>query len=243
MTSNEARLILCACRPGGQDDHEPQVAAALELLRQDPELARSHEHERAVDQVICGKLEQVLVPARLKAEILVITANDVVDFRVGWRAWGMAAVAALVVILGVLWQMNRPTQIPADALAATAVETLNQQFSLSRNSADVRELQNWLAARKSPVPMQLPASFATLHGLGCKELTVAGNKVSLICFQHGGKEVHLFVMKADALSPEARNRDPRFSQRGAWALAQWSDERFSYVLASALPVEELRRLL
>src|SRR5437868_1437687 len=70
MTRREAQEILLSCRPGREPANDPQVAAALELARTDPELHHWYEQHRAWDTAIRQKMRAIPVPGDLKYEIL-----------------------------------------------------------------------------------------------------------------------------------------------------------------------------
>ena len=57
MNNEEAKLILQAYRPGGQDANDPRFREALEQARRDPELARWFANEQALDSRISTKVQ------------------------------------------------------------------------------------------------------------------------------------------------------------------------------------------
>ena len=71
MISSEAREILLLYRPGTAEAADPQMAEALELARQDPELGRWFEQHRAFQKAMRAKFQQIEVPAHLKASLLI----------------------------------------------------------------------------------------------------------------------------------------------------------------------------
>jgi hypothetical protein len=71
MNNEEAKLILQAYRPGGQDANDPRFREALEQAQRDPELARWFTNEQALDSRISGRLKaSITPPAHLKASLI-----------------------------------------------------------------------------------------------------------------------------------------------------------------------------
>ena len=68
--NEDPRMILSARRPGGDDDAEPEVAAALEAAKSDAALAEWSEKQTAVDTTISRSLRAVQPPAGLRDRIL-----------------------------------------------------------------------------------------------------------------------------------------------------------------------------
>ena len=66
MTNEEAKQILSACRPGGQDAGDPSISGALQHARNDPTLAAWFEREQAHSAVIAAKLREVAPPPGLR---------------------------------------------------------------------------------------------------------------------------------------------------------------------------------
>src|ERR1700761_3236826 len=114
MTRDEAKLILQSYRPGGQDAGDPQFAEALALAKTDPELAAWFAGQQRFDANVSVGLQQVRVPARLKAEILALGKSDALPEPVSasawWRhlfswsspvAWAMATVVIILLSLAI----------------------------------------------------------------------------------------------------------------------------------------------
>jgi thiol-disulfide isomerase/thioredoxin len=71
MNIEEAKLILSAYRPDGQDAGDPQFQEALELMKHDPELDRWFAEAQAWDTRVADKLRQAAsTPPELKSELL-----------------------------------------------------------------------------------------------------------------------------------------------------------------------------
>src|ERR1700722_3690134 len=105
MDSRQAKEILALYRPGSIDATDPQMAAALELVQRDPDLAAWFEQHCAVYTAIRGKLKEIPVPPSLKQSILsrqVDHRRIIQLFRPSWLA---TAAAALVILTAIFWFM------------------------------------------------------------------------------------------------------------------------------------------
>ena len=69
MSSAEAREVLLLYRPGTAEAADPQMAEALELARQDPELGRWFEQHCAFQKAMRAKFRQIEVPVHLKTSL------------------------------------------------------------------------------------------------------------------------------------------------------------------------------
>jgi hypothetical protein len=245
MTNQEAKFILSAYRPSGEDAADPSVAEALEQARRDPELAQWFASERAFDVAMSDALCSTPLPAGLRENIL--AGGKISRTRV-WRPRpAILALAAAVVVAAMIagvW-MNRASGLDTwqrDALAVIpAMLTGEAKFDYESN--DGRALQQWLQAQHAPAPAALPAMLQALPALGCKRISSAGRPVSIICFQlHTGELVHLIV--TDGSDPaHGPPQQPRFRKYEDWITATWSENGRAGMLATKASKRELRELL
>ena len=75
MNLNEAKTVLLLYRPGTADAEDPQVAEALALAKQSPELARWLAEHTARQASLRGQFRRIPVPAGLKEQILAETVG------------------------------------------------------------------------------------------------------------------------------------------------------------------------
>ena len=235
MNNEEAKLILQAHRPGGQDANDPRFREALEQAQRDPELARWFANEQALDSRISTKVQAAIKPpAHLKSQLL--AQRKIVRPVAWWKmpAWQLAAAAclALLVTLGVLWL--KPTRSTGfvqyrNEMADFAGHKLDRLDLMSR---DVPEVRRWLAQKESHGDLVLPAGLDGRPSLGCRLLDWKGHKVSLVCFELENKQVaHLLVVDSAAFK-DAPTESPVFNQVGGVATASWSRGGKTYVVAS-----------
>jgi hypothetical protein len=235
MNNEEAKLILQAYRPGGQDANDPRFREALEQAQRDPELARWFANEQALDSRISTKVKaSITPPAHLKSQLL--AQRKIVRPVAWWRmpAWQFAAAACLSVLvtLSVLWFKSSDQTQFAAYRSEMADFTGNKLDRLDLMSRDVAEVRRWLAQKESHADLVLPAGLDGRPSLGCRLLDWNGHKVSLICFEMENKQVaHLLVVDSTAFK-DVPTESPVFNQVGNMATASWSRGGKTYVIAS-----------
>ncbi len=69
MNVRQARQILRAYRPSGEDDHERAVRAALKFSAQNPALEAEFQQQLAFDRALSAQLEAIFPPSSLTAEL------------------------------------------------------------------------------------------------------------------------------------------------------------------------------
>jgi len=248
MNNDEAKFRLRAYRPGGADAGDPALREALEQAKHDPALAAWFEREQAHGRAVAQKLGEVQPPAGLREAILAgARASKPKEraVRPRWRSpWWMMAAAALVVLGTMVTWWRAP--VAGATLDEFAVNFVARGFVLQKHSADVGELRAWLAERKGPLPEALPAKFAELRALGCRTLDFRGREVSLVCFERGGKEYHVFVGRRSDFGDEAgtgATAGPRAYPKSGLVAASWTDARHRYVLVSDADLAAVRGVL
>lgn len=249
MNNEEAKFILSAYRPGGQDADDDFFQSALERTAADPALRDWFSDQQIFDQKIASALRQVQVPPALKDQILAGGNLPQPASRPWYQSWsaGLAAAAAILLLFG-LGFLNRPEPVPLTrtSLIEHTAQTLEEGVSLGLRANDLTEINAWLADRGTPGPSLLPGRLADLQALGCQVLKLAGHPVSLICLQHNGEVIHLLVMDHRILAEPAGAEEagvPLVTQGDQWSMAQWSDEHHTYLLAGRMPRERLERFL
>jgi hypothetical protein len=243
MDKQEAKLVLQARRPNDLDTTQPAFAEALALVESDPELKAWWEAQQAFDRRVAAKLEEVPLPADLRATILAgrkieqLTPQPHLSF---WLA--AAAVVAILCVAGTAWENARHVSSASYDEAALAF-VRNDAPALGMASPDHDKIVAWLKERNAPTG-GLPARMSTLPSVGCQKFIVRGHTVSLICFvMAGGKLVHLFIVDEQALADPPENNAPEFKQVQGWSTASWSDGRMSYLLATQAGPDALKQLL
>jgi len=246
MDNREAKFILNAYRPGGQDGIDPRFAEALEQARRDPILERWFLDSLAFDAAITEKLRANEVPPDLRENILagVKVSRPLSSPFIKWAT--AAALISMAILGSLIWHETRSTH-----LAGWQNQALDVVSSLVRNqsSFDVQshkpdELVAWLRANHAVAAQTLPQALEKLESLGCKTFSWNGTPLSVICFlRPNGGLIHLVTMNAPAASHCALNRKPELVQQGHWATATWREGDMLYMLALEGPSDQLRSYL
>jgi hypothetical protein len=255
MDNEQAKLILQAYRPGGEDADDPFFSEALEQARVDPELAKWFAEQRAFDEAMRKALQTRIPPVGLRDSILLAKKISTLPHRQPrrpvWRRPGVVALAASIAILLVVAALTRPVarhfvgQPMTVAAFTRQVLDLKDRVSLGKMSRNPAELRAWLAERGAPSDFELPRGLRDAQGLGCQSYTIGGAKVSFICFTLGQDQIaHLSVVDKHALKDAAPNASPVIRTEGGIAVATWTSGGKSYVLTGFNVNEEtLRRLI
>jgi hypothetical protein len=256
MDNEQAKLILQAYRPGGEDAGDPFFAEALEQARRDPELGRCLAEQRAFDDAMRAALLADSPPPGLRDAIRL--ARRVAVFpqkarRPVWQRPGLLALAAAFVAILAVIALLTP-RAAREATGSMTVASFTKQvldlkesggITLGKMSSDPTEIRAWLAERGAPSNFELPPGLRNVPGLGCQSYTLGGTKVSLVCFMLGKDEVvHVFVVDEAALEDAAPDSWPILHAENGQAWATWTSGGKSYVLTGMNVTEEtLRRLI
>lgn len=218
MNNEEAKFILRAYRPGGQDAADPQFAEALDQARRDPELSRWLAEQAALDTAIGGKLQAIPVPADLKASILAGRKVVPIKPEPWWRrsihpAAATAAVAVTFATIGFL-ALREPPEPKADFarftkditdylgkgygvlprhahLATTEAGYFgSQSYRMNYRSPSLDDIRRWLAANGGHSEFISPGGLKQPLNLGCAVMDWWGRRITLVSFQIGRNLPH-----------------------------------------------------
>jgi len=251
MDNREAKFILNAYRPGGQDANDRRFAEALEQVRRDPILQHWFDESVGFDAAITKKLATTPVPTDLRESILtgvkVTRPESIRGWNNRWRKWAIAALVVLSVTLGVLiWNNARPAPVAGWQLQALDVVSalVRNESSFDAQSHDPSKLVAWLRVNHAPAAQTLPQNLHKLQSLGCKTFSWAGKPVSVICFRRpDGGLIHLVTTNASRSLDPTLQREAKFVQQGEWATATWREGDKIYMLALEGSPEQLRPYL
>ena len=244
--NEDPRLILSARRPGGEDDGEPEMAAALADARNNRALAEWAANEAGVDRKFADSLRMVQPPAGLRDRILTgarVSRRSGGSER-GWferRAFGvlryseLVAIAAIFVMLGVALVYNYFIQTPDERpwqlfAAAKAAEIEAGTVLIDHEDSQYASTAGWLGERAAPAMATLPAGLKTTPLFGCSTMKWNGKPMSITCFSLGaGKEAHLVCIDAQNI-PDSLTAVPVWTEVGGYTTAQWTDDGKAYML-------------
>ena len=248
MDNREAKFVLNAYRPGGQDANDPRFAEALEQVRRDPVLERWFVDSIAFDTAMTEKLRAIEVPPDLRESIL---AGVKVSRPLRWSRpfieWAIAAALISMAILGsLIWHNTRPAHLAGwQDQALEVISTLvRNETSFDAQSGNAGELLAWLRANHAPAAQELPDNLGKLPSLGCKRFSWNGIPVSVICFMRpDGGLIHLVTTNAVPPSSRSLKTAPEFVRQGGWAIATWHEGDTTYMLALEGSRDQLRTYL
>jgi hypothetical protein len=234
MTEQEARLILQVSQSGEMDRDDPQIAEALRMAEENPELARWWEEEQAFDRAIAGHLEGISPPLGLKTRILAQGSRSAPAIS-SWSRWiigfaGAAALLFLLVQIADMWRNRSSTAELVPQFASEMVSFIKVKPSLEMTSGNLGTIETWLQAQRA-APEQVPSRLATLEPVGCRILSFRGQKVTLICFRRAdGRLAHYFVVDRAAFPNLQSGTPPLFRREGDWMTATWLEGNHVYML-------------
>lgn len=235
MDSGEIRSLLSLYRAGDDELKDPRFDEARERLETDPALARWWAEEQELDRVIASKLQNTHVPVGLKARILE-RRESVIPFRATTWTRKLTLLAAVIVILAVLFSSWRGVFQPAGALADyrdEMVSFVKVNPTLELETSNLAQVSAYLGERGAPSNVRVPTKLQQMEPVGCRVLRFRGHDVSLICFKRGdGKLVHLFVMDRAAFSRLRSDGAASFQEQGDWTTAMWTEGNQAYLLAT-----------
>jgi hypothetical protein len=252
MDNREAKFILNAYRPGGEDANDPRFAEALGQVRRDPILQHWFDESVGFDAAMTNKLATTPVPSDLRESILTgvkVTRPESIRGRKNrWRKWAIAAAVVLSATLGVLiWHNTRPAPVAGwqlqalDAILSSIARNESHFDVISRNPAD---LVKWLRENSAPTGKKLPDDLDKLPSIGCKTFFWHGKPVSLICFTlPEGRAIHLVMTNVSTESDRAIKHAAKVIQQDHWATATWREGDMIYMLALDGSRDELRTYL
>lgn len=243
MTNQEAKRILSAYRPDGEDA-APFFADALKQAERDPELARWFDEQRRFDHSVAAALEGIPVPPEAKREVLVAGRMEA---RVrSFPRWIGGLAAALILTGGLVfaWLAFGPEEPGAtiaagDGPARFFVEMTAQAMPFDYRADSVSDLSVWLQGRGAPFPNGLPETMANAEAAGCQVFERADGKIiSLLCLVRDGEFVHLFVTEETDPAFAGFPRNTWIEEAG-WHAYSWHGEGRGYVALSRAPRDEL----
>lgn len=251
MNNTEAKFILNAYRPGGRDASDAMFGAALAQAKADPALGAWFARSQAHDAAVAAGLRAIAAPAGLREAILAgarvsgensapAPARRAIWARPAWLA-AAAAVAVLVTAGITFWVANSDAK--ASELASFALDDMVHGRHGGHGPGSA-QLQRWAASADTHfASATMPLDFATLEQTGCRTLAFEGHQALEVCFQRGGPEFHLYIIRHEDMPGRPARAAPAMIAQASGAAAVWSDARFHYALVSDAGEQAIKRLL
>lgn len=236
MNRARAREILAGYRPGHDLAQDPQVAAALALLEQDPELARWFAHEQALDTALRHRLQEIPIPSGLEARILANRPTRRARPIRWWNATLLPAAATLLLVIGVsaAWFASRGSATWVD-YQTRMVGAVTAPYTLDIETRSHDQVRQRMAAAGFPSRYRVPPGLVDYPLEGGLKLRWRDRKVSVACF--GSDEEHkpdvwLIVSRRTSLSGAPVTSTPEFGTIGRIRIARWADPDHFYLVAT-----------
>lgn len=248
MDNREAKFILSAYRPGGQDANDPAFSEALKQVRRDPVLERWFQESVAFDAAVTEKFSTIQGPSGLRENILAgAKVSHASTFVAQSKLWAIAATISLAAIIALVStrQFSRPRLAGWQTEALGLISSLvTKQSTFDAQSRSSSELIKWLQDNRAPAAPRLPRSLEPLVSLGCKTLFWKNKPISVICFQRvDGGLIHLVTADATLESNSVIPIEPAIVQQGKWATASWREGNKLCMLVLEGTGEQLRKYL
>ncbi len=186
MNRNEAKTILLLYRPGTTDAGDPEIAGALALAKQDPELTRWLAEHCARQEAVRAGFRKITSPAGLKEQI--ISEQAAHEKMLFWRRRTVLAAAAGVmamVALASFWFQPRRNDDTFTIYRSRMVGVALRGYVMDLVTNSPAQIQAYLARNQAPVDYVLPAPLAKTAVTGCAIESWQEAKVSMVCFRTG----------------------------------------------------------
>jgi hypothetical protein len=244
MTNEEAKFILSAYRPNGQDANDATFSAALEQARSDPGLGKWFELEQKFDRAMTTKLGSVLPPEGLRAAILAGSrVSGGRQVRTWWHQPKWLALAASVLVLLSVGALLWPNPVDAQELAKFALNDTAHEGH-GGHGDDSEALQEQLSNPALPLGQGVKVDFASLKATGCRTIKLDGRDLLEVCFKRDGKWFHCYIgRRADFPKACTLGAPPKFLSGEKLCCASWSDVEHVYVVVGSAGLEAVKHLL
>jgi uncharacterized membrane protein YbaN (DUF454 family) len=251
MNRDEAKTILLLYRPGTADAGDPEIAAALALAKQDPELTRWLVEHCARQEAVRAGFRKITAPAGLKEQI--ISEQAAHEKRLFWRQKTVLAAAVVVMALVALasfWFQPRRNDDTFAIYRSRMVGVALRGYLMDLATNNPAQIQEYLARNQSPADYVLPAPLAKTAVTGCAIESWQGAKVSMICF-HTGKplppgqqsDLWLFVIDRTTVKDAPPAGSLQFVRVNKLMTMTWTQGDKLYVLGVAGDEQTLRQYL
>ena len=258
MNRDEAKIILLLYRPDTADANDPQIAGALALAKNDPELSHWLAEHCAWQNAVREKFRQIAAPAGLKEQIISEQAAFSKKNSPRQKIVLAAAVTAIVASLAVLALFYLPrggNENPGDFNTLANYQgqmayIATSGYPMNFPTNDLSQIRAYLAQNDAPADYVLPAPLEKTAVTGCAIENWQDKKVSMICFRTGKPlpsrqqgDLWLFVVGRSSVKGTPDAISPQFAKVNQLITATWTQGGKFYLLATEGDESALRKFL
>jgi hypothetical protein len=251
VNRDEAKTILLLYRPGTADAADPQIATALALAKQDPELTRWLVEHCARQEAVRAGFRKIIAPAGFKEQI--ISEQAAQEKMTSWRRNAVFAAAAAVVALAVLtplWFQHRGNEETFAIYRSRMVGVALRGYTMDLATNNPATIRAYLAQNHAPADYVLPAPLEKTAVTGCAVEGWQSAKVSMICFRTGKplppgqqSDLWLFVIDRSTVKKAPTTDSRQFVQVNKLMTVTWTQGDKLYVLGMEGDEQTLRQYL
>ncbi len=256
MNRDEIKHILLVYRPGTADAEDPEIAEALALVKNDPELSQWLEEHCARQNALRAKFRQIAVPAGLKEQIISEQAARARAASRREKVMGVAAGAVLVaalLVIGIFYfprNGERPMANNLTNYQTIMMSIASSGYYMNLLTNDPAQVQQFLAKNHAPSDYAFPAGLQKAILVGCAVQDWKNAKASMICFKTGRpsspnqtSDLWLFVVDSTAVKGDADVNTPQFTKVNGLITATWTQNGKLYLLGTQGDEQTIRQYL
>jgi hypothetical protein len=247
MNPIQAKQILTIYRPGAADADDPEMAEALSLVRNDPELSRWFDEHCARQNVLREKLRQFTPPAGLREQIVSEHAARTKAASRREKLMVVGSVMAILLSLALLasFYLPRNRTVTVAPLPNTLANYQDQMIGVALSGYDMTAMTNldqvhtWLAQNHALSDYVLPAGLKKAAVTGCTVQSWKDAKASMICFRQGKTlppglpgDLWLLVIDQTAVKDAPAAASPTVATIDGVITATWTQDGKLYFLAA-----------
>jgi len=251
MNRDEARTILLLYRPGTADAGDPEVAEALTLAKNDPELTSWLVDHCARQEALRAGFRRITAPAGLSGQIISEqAASEKVAVRRQKSVLVMALVVATLVVLTPLWLQHRVNDDGFEMYRNRMASIALRPYGMDLATNSPVPIRDYLAQNQAPSDYILPAPLEKTAMTGCAIEDWQGTKVSMVCFRTGKplppgeqSDLWLFVIDRSRVKQAPPDGSREFVRINRLQMVTWTEGDKLYLLGVKGDEQTLRQYL